>query len=218
MANKDTQTPSETPLIARDEKGTPVQIWTQEQIEAAILTYGADDIDCCIQNQGEHIARLQAELAAERAGWIADQRENMDVVFDLQRQLNEANARASDAAAVAYERAAKVVAGAAPGFCGGKAETVLYTIAAELRSLIPDAARVEAVLLDSMNADRKAAKKWAEGQFPEHYGPDVSNLAAAYLELIAEYKDEERRWENVFDAQTSELVVLRAEIAHRGKR
>lgn len=56
-----------TPLVARDEKGTLVQFWTQEQIEAAILTYGADDIDCCIQNQGEHITRLQAELEAAQA-------------------------------------------------------------------------------------------------------------------------------------------------------
>ena len=49
--------------------GIPYQFWTAEQIDAALTEYGAGDIDCCIQNQGERITDLSrqlAELQAER--------------------------------------------------------------------------------------------------------------------------------------------------------
>lgn len=39
-----------------------------------------------------------------------------------------------EAVAVEREECAKIVADAAPGFCGGRAETVLYSVAKDIRA------------------------------------------------------------------------------------
>ena len=66
------------------------------------------------------------------------------------------------------EECAVIVAGAAPGFCGGKAETVLYTIAETLRSLPLESKEVEAEPYQLMEQRAEAAEaKCAE--FAEWY-------------------------------------------------
>jgi len=51
--------------------GIPYQFWTAEQIDAALTEYGAGDIDCCIQNQGERITDLSRQLlAAQRTALL----------------------------------------------------------------------------------------------------------------------------------------------------
>ena len=50
-----------------------------------------------------------------------------DAAMRLGKAIYEAGAKEE------REACATIVAGAAPGFCGGRAETVLYTIAASIR-------------------------------------------------------------------------------------
>lgn len=68
-----------------------------------------------------HILRMANEMASNRDGYgVAFYN---DALLEFAKRLIQEE----------RERCATIIADAAPGFCGGRAETVLYTIARTLR-------------------------------------------------------------------------------------
>lgn len=94
----------------------------------------------------DHISDLETRLAA------AERRETaICKVFNerLQRMADSTRITTDLAARIAFEQAATIVADAAPGFCGGNAEIVLYPIAASIREYITDPEAVRKVMENS---------------------------------------------------------------------
>lgn len=130
----------------------------------------AKDLANPIYNDPENRSGLIEDCKA-----VAGKRINLDyltVAWQTQRAIR-AEKRLAEVERETVEKCAKIVADAAPGFCGGKAETVLYTIADTILALIAPAEQ-NAAAPSEQDAMRRDAERWRIslklGMFPARMG------------------------------------------------